>query len=470
MRNKPMVLKIKNDKKFSCFLILGLLFVTFFVFPQKVTSQEIENSEPEKKTEEKSENEKRIETIEYGLDTEVATLITTLIKEENNDLTDSLIDLFKITKNQDVREGIIKYCTHFKIDALEDYAISLLEDPYDEKNDTVSLVCEYVKTMDIKQAALPLQALLETENEEYYDMAISALGVVGGEEQAVFLTTMFDEEDLSITRKQALVKALGNLQVLETWDKLKSLAEDEDENLYVRMYAAEAIGEMKKNESVDVLINLYTSSEPSIREYALRGLSYYDSKKVQNVIVSAIKDDYWKVRKKAIEIATEQKITDAAPYLRYRAQHDSETVVLYAAMEGIAALNDKKGVEYLEEIVADQKKNDTIRSKCASYLLKYKITSSYDTVIDAANKTFEKDSYKTLRYAFGKLFTKYPSKKWEKTCKLFLENDDVATRGTGLDIYRENKYSSLTSIVKTISEEDSSSAIKQKAKHILETK
>jgi len=299
-------------------------------------------------------------------------------------------------------------------------------------------------------------------------MAISALGVVGGSEQAVFLSKMFDDDDLDINVRQELVKALGELKVVETWDKLKDLAEDENENLYVRMYAAQAIGEMKKNESIDILITLFNSSDPNIREYVLKGLSNYTDKKVQSLIVSAVKDNYWKVRKEAISIVEEQKITAAAPYLRYRAQNDSEAVIVYEAMEALAVLDDKEGTEFLIKTVQNTTKNDVLRSKSAESLLKNKITSGYDAVIQAASMSLEKDIDKNLRYALGKLFAKYPDSAWKDICEEYLHNKDVATKGTGLDIYSSNRYKSLTATVKDMAENDDSSAIKKKAKLILE--
>mgnify|MGYP006394619333 CR=1 FL=1 len=39
------------------------------------------------------------------------------------------------------------------------------------------------------------------------------------------------------------MKALGQIKAVETWDKLVEVIQNEDENTYVRMYAAEAIGD-----------------------------------------------------------------------------------------------------------------------------------------------------------------------------------------------------------------------------------
>ncbi|HZK19810.1 MAG TPA: HEAT repeat domain-containing protein, partial [Treponemataceae bacterium] len=446
----------KQTKLFYVFVFLS----TGFLLAQGDAENEVKQTEIEK----------RQETILYGLDSEVAALIETLIIDDDEQFSDSLISIFNSSSNTELREKIINYCIHFNDNALKDFAITVIEDPFDENRSTVSLVCKYIEKLEINETAPALQEILETENEDLYEMAISALSIVGGSEQAVFLANMFDDEDLDTIRKQQLVKALGALQVLETWDKLVERAEDENENLYVRMYAAEAIGQMKKPESIDVLIRLFDSTDPNLRQYVLKGLSHFTDEKVQTLIISAVKDNYWKVRQEAISIIQKLDIIAAAPYLLYRAKNDSEKVIVYDALEALASLGDKKGIEYLIEIVKDDKKNDVLRSKSAESLLKNKVKDGYKAVIVAAEKSLEKSRDKNLRYALGKLFVKYPDRAWGEICEKYLHHDDVATKGTGLDIYNKNTYSNLTSLIEQIAEEDKSSAIKTKAKRILESK
>ena len=50
------------------------------------------------------------------------------------------------------------------------------------------------------------------------------------------------------------MKVLGKLQALSTWEKLCEICQDEEENSFVRMYAAEAIGNMKLPDSIPILV------------------------------------------------------------------------------------------------------------------------------------------------------------------------------------------------------------------------
>lgn len=418
--------------------------------------------------EEKTETEKRQETLLYGLDSEVASLIDTLTSEKDNSFTKEISFIFDSTKNISVKEKIINYYTQLEDGGLKDYALAIAEDPYDEKKSTVNLLFKYIEKMKITEAAPFLKTILESENVDYFDTAISALGSVGGVEEAVFLSEFIDKDELSLGQRQSLVKALGKLQVLETWDKLVEFAEDEDENSYIRMYSAEAIGNMKKDESVDVLIALFESTDPNLRQYVLKGLSNFTTEKVQNLVISALKDDHYKVRTEAIGIVKDQKIKSAIPYIIYRAKNDSEKSVKSAAYKSLGALKTNECVHFLIEIVKNEKTSESIRAEVASVLLENDISKGIDAVVEVAKESLTDDKKKNLRYALGKEFAKYEKASFSEICGLYLDSKDVATQGTGLDIFKAHKYPNLKAKVEEIANSEKESSIKKKAKLILE--
>ena len=85
---------------------------------------------------------------------------------------------------------------------------------------------------------------------------------------------------------------------------------------------------------------------------------------------------------------------------------------------------------------------------------------------------------KNLRYTLGKEFAKYGRPEYEDICSKYLDSKDVATQGTGLDIFAKGKYSSCRSKVEEIAKEEDSTgdskkpvkknANQAKAKKILE--
>ena len=74
---------------------------------------------------------------------------------------------------------------------------------------------------------------------------MNVIGKIGGVEEAKYLVECLEDEDLPLARRQSLMKALGQLKVVETYDDLVEIAKDEDENTFVRVYALESAASME---------------------------------------------------------------------------------------------------------------------------------------------------------------------------------------------------------------------------------
>ena len=71
-------------------------------------------SEKEEEPEEESEVQKRKNTLEFGLESEITDLISTLLKEEDKSLNSEILEVFNSTKNVNIREKAIEYFTKIK--------------------------------------------------------------------------------------------------------------------------------------------------------------------------------------------------------------------------------------------------------------------------------------------------------------------------------------------------------------------
>ncbi len=415
----------------------------------------------------KSLKEERLETLMFGLDGEVINLINTLIGEEDNSYTKELSELFETARNAALKDKIIAYFSHFGDPSLKEYALYLLEDPFDEKNSTVNAVIQYVGDLEIAEASSLLVDLIDYEEEAYFSAAITALGKIGGTEDALFLVEYL-ENDLPIAQRQNVVRALASLEEVQTYDALVDMVENEDENSYVRMYAAEAIGKINPTESLDILTDLYNSTDPNLREYAIKGVSANSSPEAEKLIAIALRDDHYKVRLQAIDSIKEKNITSAAPALLYRTKNDSESAIKIKGYDVMAYLNYSDGIDYMIDLLEDERVEDTVKAHVSSSLLKYNISKGVDAVIILALKTVNDDKKKNLRYALGKEFAKHENAKFESVCSAYLASKDVATQGTGLDIYRRNPYLSLRGQVQSLTDGAVANSIKAKAKSILE--
>lgn len=405
--------------------------------------------------------------LKYGLEGQITELIDELTKNQDNRFVDGIYDLFQETKSVAVKEKILDYFTKLKDSCLASYAVEIINDPYDEKNSIVEKCFKYVSEADIKDANPGLVDLVDKEEDTYFTGALSALGETGGKEEALFLADYLDRDDLNVSQRQALMRVLGRIKAVETWQKISEIAKDENENTFVRMYAAEAIGAMEKPESEDILVELFESNDPNLRTYVIKGISYFNDKKSSDLIIQALRDSQYKVRLEAVSAVGKNRIDKAVPFLIFRCKDkDEQKQVKEKCYSVIADLNTSDGNDYLISVLKDKKIGDATKAKVSSALLEYKHAGTKE-VIELARSALKSDIQKNLRYALGKEFAKYDRSEFADICAEYIASDDVATQGTGLDIWAKGRYSSVKAAVEEIAkdaEEENLTEEKEKPK------
>lgn len=405
--------------------------------------------------------------LKYGLEGQITELIDELTKNQDNRFVDGIYDLFQETKSVAVKEKILDYFTKLKDSCLASYAVEIINDPYDEKNSIVEKCFKYVSEADIKDANPGLVDLVDKEEDAYFTGALSALGETGGKEEALFLADYLDRDDLNVSQRQALMRVLGRIKAVETWQKISEIAKDENENTFVRMYAAEAIGAMEKPESEDILVELFESNDPNLRTYVIKGISYFNDKKSSDLIIQALRDSQYKVRLEAVSAVGKNRIDKAVPFLIFRCKDkDEQKQVKEKCYSVIADLNTSDGNDYLISVLKDKKIGDATKAKVSAALLEYNHAGTNE-VIELARSALKSNIQKNLRYALGKEFAKYDRSEFADICAEYIASDDVATQGTGLDIWAKGRYSSVKAAVEEIAkdaEEENLTEEKEKPK------
>ena len=430
------------------------------------------DKEKAEKAGEKDESEKDYEnksnTIKYGIPSEISTLIDELIKNDDPRFTEEIYDVFQVTKNTTIKQKVLNYFNKLEDPCLEDYAVETLNDPYEEKTDLVKACFQYVAAVKTKEAIPAILSLIESENESYFNDAIAAIGEIGGPKEAMFLVEYLEREDLSDAQRQTLMRTCGKMHAVQTWEKVVEVAEDEDENLYVRMYAAEALGLMEKKESVPVLVELFAENDPNLRQYVIKGLSHFpDVVEAQETVIQGIRDEHWRVRQEAIKTAKQNNMKDAVQYLIYRAKNDSEKVIKDEAYSTLAALDAKDANEFLVNQLQEKKVGDSTKKKIVEVLLKEGHAGEKE-ILALAEECLNDDKRKDLRYAIGKELAKYENKNYSDICLKYLGSKDSTTQGLGLDMYKMNKFSSAETTMRAIyADKKANSGVKNRIKSML---
>ena len=419
------------------------------------------------KDETPQDEENNRNTIRYGLPSEISTLLDTLLKNDDPRFTEEIYDLFQVTKSSAIKEKVLKYFTKAEDPCLEDYAVDLLNDPYDETNAVVKATFQYVSAVKTTAAIPAVINLIESENENYFTDAIATLGDIGGPEEAMFLVEYLEREDLSDAQRQTLMRNCGKMHAIETWDKLVDILDNDDENSFVRMYAAESLGLMEVEKSVPVLVRHFDATDPYLRQYVVKGLSHFPNVvEAKATIIQAIRDENWRVRQEAIRTVKENDTKDAVPYLIYRAKNDSEKLIKEESYTALAALNTDEGNDFLIAQLQDKKVADGTKKKIVEVLLAEDHVGEKE-IIDLAKTVATDDKRKDLRYAIAKEMVKNYKSSYDEVAALYLQSKDATTISLGLDMYKQKKSSSLEAYVNTIANEKKSSSNKTRAQKLL---
>ena len=395
------------------------------------------------------------DTFLYGIEDQISDMLETLTKEEDPRFMDEAYDLFQKTKSPVVRQKILAYFTKLKDPCLEDYAVSVINAPYDEKRDTVTACFAYVSAVKTADAIAGAVDLVDKDDDQYFDAALNCLGEIGTDDEAVFLSEYIDRDDLTKAQRQSLVRVLGKLKAVSTYEKVAELAEDENQDSFVRMYAAEAIGAMGVPEAEELLVELFESRDANLRASVVKGIKHFEDQTAVQLLIEALRDSQYKVRLEAVGAVDELDIKDSVPYLVYRCKDRSEQQqVKDKCYDVIAKLNTDEGNEYLVGLITDKKTGDTTKGKVAAALLKYNYAGAQE-IVSLASETLKNDIQKKLRYALGKEFAKYGRPEYAAVCAEFIASKDVMTQGTGLDIYAKGRYAEVTAAVQALADSGS---------------
>lgn len=424
-------------------------------------------------SEDQTDEDKNSEIISFGLENEIVDLISDLKSNSNTDYNEQLEELFFATRSNSIKDSILSFYSAQKNIAFVDWAVSVLDDPYEYSKSIVLSVFSYLTILEVKEVAPQVRKILESENPDYRDKAIILLGKIGIPTDSDFLFEYFnseisgDEKERLVIR-QNIMKSLGEMRAENSWDQLYDIAQDQDENSVIRTTAAVALSKMKKIEAIDLLLQLLEEKDPLLRIAAIQGLSEFSGSEVTSAILQGFKDSYYKVRLEAINSAEKMHLLEAAPYLLYRAKTDPVEAIRFRSYEVLGLLNDSNGTKWLLEQFNSDTISDKSRVKAFSVLLEHNfdiLTPSFYIVI---KNILNDDKKKNLRYELGKLISKTDKIISSSVAEGFLLHTDTLTKSIGLDIYEKNRYTDLQPIIEKIAADEKQGALHRRAKKLID--
>ena len=220
--------------------------------PKKDTVQAIAAKQPHK-----SINEIRKETLQFGIDSQVVSLLTTLTQEKDAALGSAVIQLLDQSLNTNVQQGALEYLTAVKNWNATSFAEKLLNDRVQQgENGEGTLIVTAIRYITGAKDAnsLPiLTKLMQDQNLSVAYEAVSSIGKLGGKTQAASLLADLKDPSFSTKLKPQVILSLGQLKSKEAVPELTKILQNQNSDATERRYACEALGKIGDPASLPVI-------------------------------------------------------------------------------------------------------------------------------------------------------------------------------------------------------------------------
>jgi HEAT repeat protein len=463
-----------------------------------------------------AEDARRLDTIRYGTETEIAALIQTLKTENAGNLDDELVVVAKRTRNRNILSGVFSFFGDREKAGLEDRALRAIEDRDDEANETVLAALDYLGKVKSVSAVPYIQELLDAEERPFVNACIKALGLIGGSmsagtpsvssdtaEQeeppaiaegedgeetgdiaegegedtgedppppdpaprsirntaaavAEYLVKLYNERSPDDENRREIIIALGDVKSPAGIPLLREIAENNDERPALRMSALGSLAKIADSGGLDAVLLSVDSADPNVRSTAVAALGPFTGADVDNAILEAFRDSYYRTRMAAAQAARDRRLVEAVPYLRYRAERDDVPAVKDEALKALGAIGNRECIEFLSSHFAERKNADRARILAAEMLLQNDADAYVTKVIEELDEAKRKNQT-ALYNGFLRVLGAAKSPVLEDLCKRFFFSGGVVEKSYALDMTANNEFRSLAEQVKELMDEKNGS-------------
>jgi HEAT repeat protein len=424
----------------------------------------------------------RLATIQYGTETEIASLIQTLRNEKTDQLDDELIVLVDGTRNRNILSGVFAFFGEREKNGLEQRAIRAVVERDDEANETVLSAIEYLGKAKCSQAVPVIMQILDTEERRFLNVSFRALGRAGSgdseaaEEAADFLIDYYTNREPGDDNRATVITALGVTGSSKGVPLLADIASNSDERITLRIAALDALskiggaGTSDNSDGLDAILVCISTNDPNVRAAAVAALAPFSGEEVDKAILDAFRDSFYRTRLAAAQASRERKFIDAVPYLKYRAERDDVPNVRDEAIRALGAIANEESMEVLSSLFYERKNTDRIRIAACEMLMKNAADENIGKLVaelDDAKTRNQTNLYNGFLKITGETVLSGDKNIMEDITRRFLRSGTVIEKSYGLDMAVNNSLSSLSTEITAVTK-DRNESLARKAQRTAE--
>ena len=433
-----------------------------------------DEEEPSQRPVTRTLEEQRLDTLRFGTETEIASLIQTVRNEKVTYLDEELIGIANRTRNRNILTGIFNLFAEMEQMGLEERATRAILERDNEANETVVAAVDYLGRAGAVDAIDVLEELINSEERRFLNNAFRALGRISKEADALadrtalFLLDFYEHRNPGDDNRREIIVALGETGSKEAVSFLSNLAGNADERFPLRMVALDALSKIADENGLDVIIEAVNSPDPNIRSTAVAALGPFSGEAVDNAILEAFRDSFFRTRIGAAQAAGRRQLESAVPFLRFRAENDEVPAVRDEAIRALGAIANEESIAILNLFFTERRNSDRVRLVAAEMLLQ----NDADTY--ATKAIIEMDEAKNrnqtaLYNGFVRMMGSVKSDTLESFARRLTSVGGVIEKSLALDIILTNEFRSLEDEMRSLlNERIHSASIARKARTTLE--
>ena len=420
--------------------------------------------------------EARFNTIKYGTETEIAALIQALRNEGADYLDDEIIALAENTRNQKILGGAFSFFANREKSGLEERAIRAVEEWDEEETETVLAAIDYLGRVKAVSAVPALRELLESGERRFMSAAFRSLGRVSGgdesNETAEYIIDYYENRDPVDDSRREMITALGATGSAAAIPFLAGIASDNEERAPLRMAALDSIAKIGDTSPPDggagleTIIACVAARDPNVRAAAVTALGPFSGTKVDEAILDAFRDSYYRTRIAAAQASRQRKFAAAVPYLKYRAERDEVPAVRDDSIRALGAIANNESIAVLEELFTERKNSDRVRIISGEMLMQNQPERFLDRLVMEMDEAKQKNQ-NALYNGLLKVVGEAKCANIEGIAQRLIRHSGVIERSYALDMAANNNLASLADDMRAIAA-DRNEGLARKARRTLD--
>ncbi len=459
------------------YLIFTFMFIAVLLNSTSLFSEESKSGD-KKKDEQKTQLEEWKETLLYGIDSDVLSVLDKIKETKERSLDKLLLKTLRETTNTDIRKALIEiFANERNIDAYQ-AILKILKNHDEELDDTVLAALDYIKRTakeiksdkKIKTGELEdtLKDIIDYGNSAIASSAVRALGMVGGKSLTDYLLKKLDDAEVAESIKNSVVLALGDLKSEKAVDRLIKIVKDQDANRVLRMYACEALGKIGDKKVVPAIRKIFREKDALLKAYAASSLAMFAiNKETLRILMDGLKDSNWRVRVQSAKALAKARSPDTIPILRYKVLNDPVKQVKVESLKALGAIQDKKARKIVIDVFKNRKISYMIRGEALRILANEGLDKNLGIIKEVLNECNPRYEAKFIQ-TIARVLSRTKSKKDKKILEELLDSKDpvvriYAIRGIALNGFKDLKYR-----LEEISNDDPVSSVKREARTALD--